>query len=577
VIFAEPSTASVFRDELPSLFPADPAGQRLAGRSFLFGEFVAERGLALPRLAGKAVYHGHCHQKAVLNEKAVKGVLAGMGLEVEEPEQGCCGMAGSFGLERGHSAISQAIAEERLLPAVRGAAGETYIVADGFSCRNQIMEGAGRRPLHLAELVEKAFSLVKEEEMEERKKIVSLAEMGRRWKQGKERLLAAREKILPPAGKSRPAASEVVVITGASAGVGRAAAQAFARRGARIGLLARDPERLEQTRREIEQLGGQALALPTDVADPDQVERAAAEVERVFGPIDVWVNNAMTAVFAPFKETTPEEFKRVTEVTYLGVVYGTMAALKRMLPRNRGSIVQVGSALAERSIPLQSAYCGAKHGIRGFTDSIRSELIHDQSRVHLTMVQLPAMNTPQFGWVRSKLARRAQPVEPIFQPEVAAEAIVWAARHRRRELYVGRSTLKAMWGNKFIPGLLDWKFGRSGYEMQQTGEAEDPRRLDNLFAPVAGDPGAHGAFDDRAFESSPVLWLSEHRRAMSLGLLAGGLLGAAVLLAGSSQEKRKSAPHRHRPMTGYHRRPRRVGEERPPGRGRLVRLAEGRR
>ncbi|MDA8163682.1 MAG: SDR family oxidoreductase, partial [Desulfobacteraceae bacterium] len=249
---------------------------------------------------------------------------------------------------------------------------------------------------------------VKEDPMEmEEKKVVSLREAGAIWEKGKERLQAARRRLRPAAPE--PSRPEVVVITGASAGVGRAAAQAFARQGARIGLLARDPERLEKTRQEVEKLGGQAVAIPTDVADPGQVERAAAEVEKTFGPIDIWVNNAMTSVFAPFAETTPEEFKRVTEVTYLGQVYGTMAALRRMKPRDRGAIVQVGSALADRSIPLQAAYCGAKHGIRGFTDSIRTELIHDGSKVHLTMVQMPALNTPQFGWVRSKLARKAQP------------------------------------------------------------------------------------------------------------------------------------------------------------------------
>ena len=409
-------------------------------------------------------------------------------------------------------------------------------------------------------------------EMEE-KKVVSLREAGAIWEKGKERLQAARRRLRPAAPE--PSRPEVVVITGASAGVGRAAAQAFARQGARIGLLARDPERLEKTRQEVEKLGGQAVAIPTDVADPGQVERAAAEVEKTFGPIDIWVNNAMTSVFAPFAETTPEEFKRVTEVTYLGQVYGTMAALRRMKPRDRGAIVQVGSALADRSIPLQAAYCGAKHGIRGFTDSIRTELIHDGSKVHLTMVQMPALNTPQFGWVRSKLARKAQPVPPIFQPEVAAEAIVWAARHRKREMYVGYSTVEAIWGQKLVPGLLDRKLGKAGYELQQTGQPEDPERADNLFAPVPGDPGAHGAFDDRAYPSSPVLWLSEHRRTVGLGLLAaGGLAGGIAFLAARRGEKEAAPHHHHGHMTGYHRHP--SEEERPAGRGRFLRLAFGR-
>src|SRR5690348_4254057 len=245
--------------------------------------------------------------------------------------------------------------------------------------------------------------------------------------------------------------SEVVVITGASAGVGRATAAAFARRGARLGLLARGPERLQAAREEMEHLGGQALAVPTDVADPDAVERAADLVERQFGPIDVWVNNAMVTVFSPFSEIRPDEFKRATEVTYLGAVYGTMAALRRMLPRDRGAIVQVGSALAYRSIPLQAPYCGAKHAILGFTASVRTELLHNHSHVRLTMVHLPAMNTPQFSWCRTRLPRHPQPVPPIFEPEVAAQGIYWAAHHRRRELLIGGSTVKAVVGNKVAP------------------------------------------------------------------------------------------------------------------------------
>jgi FAD/FMN-containing dehydrogenase/Fe-S oxidoreductase/short-subunit dehydrogenase len=573
VIFTEPSTVSVFRDELPGLFPTDRDGQRLTRLSTLFSEFVDERGLELPKLEGKVIFHGHCHQKAVLKVQAAKNVLARMGLEIEEPQKGCCGMAGSFGLERKHYAISMAIGEEGLLPAVRHASAATFIVADGFSCRTQIKEGTGREALHLAELVHQAFMQARrEKEMTEKRKIVSLAEVRTRWQRGKQRLLAARERF-KSTGTNDQGRQEVVVITGASAGVGRATAHAFARQGARIGLLARDRERLERTKEEVERLGGQALAIPTDVADPEQVEGAAEKVEKAFGPIDVWVNNAMTAVFAPFKEITPEEFKRVTEVTYLGQVYGTMSALKRMLPRDRGAVVQVGSALADRSIPLQSAYCGAKSGIRGFTDAIRTELLHDHSKVHLTMVQLPALNTPQFGWVRSKLARRVKPVPPVFQPEVAADAIVWAGHHRRREIYVGRSTVEAIWADKFIPSLLDKKFASSGYEMQQTEEAEDPNRPDNLFAPVPGDPGAHGAFDVQASEASPVLWLSENRRSVGLSLLAGSLLGAAALLAATNQQKKRSLPHRRHPMTGYHQH--RVREERPARMGRIIRLAPG--
>ncbi|MBJ6748965.1 SDR family oxidoreductase [Geomonas anaerohicana] len=320
----------------------------------------------------------------------------------------------------------------------------------------------------------------------------------------------------------------VVVVTGASAGLGRAIAQAFAREGASIGLFARNRERLEATKLEVEQLGGKALVLVGDVADAQRVEDAAEEVEREFGPIDVWVNNAMTSVFSPFNQMTPEEFRRVTEVTYLGAVHGTMAALKRMLPRNRGKVIQVGSALSDRSIPLQSAYCGAKHGMRGFTDSIRCELIHEKSRVHITMVQLPAMNTPQFDWVESRLPNRPQPVPPIYQPEVAADAIVWASHHRRREIYVGLPTVKAMWGNKFIRGLLDVYLGRTGYKSQQTDEPERPDRPANLWQTVPGPYTAHGRFDARSKGVSPQVWLSEHKWGVA-ALLAGSAVFTAAL------------------------------------------------
>ncbi|HEX5081536.1 MAG TPA: SDR family oxidoreductase [Blastocatellia bacterium] len=327
-------------------------------------------------------------------------------------------------------------------------------------------------------------------------------------------------------GKSnRP---EVVVITGASAGVGRATVREFARRGAHIGLLARGRDGLEAARREVEQLGGRALALPTDVADADRVEAAAAEVEEKLGPIDVWINNAMTSVFSPVKEMKPEEFKRVTEVTYLGVVYGTLAALKRMLPRDRGVIVQVGSALAYRGIPLQAAYCGAKHAIQGFVDSLRCELLHDKSNVRVTMAQMPALNTPQFQWVKSRLPHKAQPVPPIFQPEVAARAIYYAAHHDRRELYVGTPTVEAIIGNKVAPGLLDRYLARTGYESQQTGEPADPNRPNNLWEPVPGDHGAHGVFDDRSSDYSLHLWANTHRGLLALaGLGVAGLVYAA--------------------------------------------------
>jgi NAD(P)-dependent dehydrogenase (short-subunit alcohol dehydrogenase family) len=319
----------------------------------------------------------------------------------------------------------------------------------------------------------------------------------------------------------------VVVVTGASAGIGRATVRRFAARGADVGLLARDRDGLAAAAKEVEAAGRRAVAVPTDVADPDQVEAAAGRVEAELGPIDVWVNDAMTSVFAPFTEIEPEEFRRVTEVCYLGYVYGTAAALRRMLPRDHGTIVQVGSALAYRGIPLQSAYCGAKHAIQGFTESVRAELYHRHANVHLTMVQMPAVNTPQFDWVLSKLPHRAQPVPPIYQPEVAARAVVWAATHRRRQLWVGGSTAATLLANKVAPGLLDHYLGRTGFQSQQTPQPRDPDRPANLWAPVGGDHGAHGRFDDRAHAHSAELWASTHRAALLAA--AAGLAGLAAL------------------------------------------------
>jgi NAD(P)-dependent dehydrogenase (short-subunit alcohol dehydrogenase family) len=318
--------------------------------------------------------------------------------------------------------------------------------------------------------------------------------------------------------------SRVVVVTGGSAGVGRATAQAFGKRGDRVALLARGEDGLQGAREEVESVGGRALPIPTDVADADQVEEAAARAERELGPIDVWVNDAMTTVFSPFKELTPDEYKRATEVTYLGYVWGTMAALKRMLPRDRGTIIQVGSALAYRAIPLQAPYCGAKFAIRGFTDSIRTELIHDKSNVHITMVQLPAVNTPQFNWCKTRLPNHPQPVPPIYQPEVPAEAIVWAAEHRRRELWVGRSAVKAILGNKVAPAFADWYLGKTGYKSQQTKKPVEPDRPSNLYEPVSGLHAMHGMFDGQAQASSPEVWMSEHRP-----WLVGAIAGLACL------------------------------------------------
>ncbi|MGH7915918.1 MAG: SDR family oxidoreductase [Candidatus Binataceae bacterium] len=321
--------------------------------------------------------------------------------------------------------------------------------------------------------------------------------------------------------------NEVVVVTGAAAGVGRATAVEFGRQRASVALIARDRSCLEQAAQEIKELGGEALVLPADMSDSAQVQDAAAEVERKLGPIDIWINDAMVTVFSQFVDISPAEFQRATEVTYLGAVWGTMAALKCMLPRDRGCIVQVGSALAYRSIPLQSAYCGAKAAIRGFTDSLRTELLHNKSKIHLTMVQLPAVNTPQFDWCRTHLPRHPQPVPPIFDPGVPARAIVWAAHQRRRELYLGLPTLIAIEANKFIPGLLDRYLGRTGFASQQTSERVDPHRPDNLFEPVHGDFSARGSFDDRAWHGSVQFWLTRHR--MVATLVLSGVLGVAAL------------------------------------------------
>jgi NAD(P)-dependent dehydrogenase (short-subunit alcohol dehydrogenase family) len=331
--------------------------------------------------------------------------------------------------------------------------------------------------------------------------------------------------------------SRVVVITGASAGVGRATALAFARQGDSIGVLARGAERLESTRREIEELGGAAEAISVDVADADAVDDAASRIESTLGPIDVWVNNAMTTVFAPLSATEPDEFRRATEVTYLGSVWGTMAALRRMRPRDRGVVVQVGSALAYRGIPLQAAYCGAKHALQGFLESVRTELEHEGSNVRVTMVQLPALNTPQFTWSRVKMPRQPQPVPPIFQPEVAADAIVFAADGRRREVMVGWPTVKAIVGNAVAPGIADHYLAENGYDSQQTDVPLEHERAGNLFEPVEGDQGAHGPFGDRAKAFSVQLWATKHRRAL-------GAAGAAVALTTAAITKATGGNHR---------------------------------
>ena len=318
--------------------------------------------------------------------------------------------------------------------------------------------------------------------------------------------------------------SEVVVITGASAGVGRATAHRFAREGARVALLARGSKALDGALAEIRAMGVEAIAVAVDVADAAQVEAAAERIEQELGPIDIWINAAMATIFAPFSEISAEEFRRATEVTYLGAVHGTMSALKRMRARNHGKIVQVGSALAYCSVPLQSAYCGAKFAIRGFTDALRIELMHDKSKVTVTMVQLSAFNTPQFQWGRTKLPRRPQPVPPIFQPEVAARGIHYAAHHDRRELWVGFPAVKAIIGNALAPWLADRILVKKGYSGQMGKEPVPADRPDNLFEPVDHDFGTHGRFDDRSSKFSAQLWVNTHREVVLAGVLGGVLL-----------------------------------------------------
>jgi NAD(P)-dependent dehydrogenase (short-subunit alcohol dehydrogenase family) len=331
----------------------------------------------------------------------------------------------------------------------------------------------------------------------------------------------------------------VAVVTGASAGIGRATAVELGKRGYRVALVARGREGLDAASREILQAGGEALAVPADVADSEAVEAAATTVEDELGPIDVWVNDAMATVFARFIEIEPDEFRRSTEVTYLGTVWGTRAALGRMLPRDRGTIVQVGSALAYRGIPLQGPYCGAKHAIKGFTESVRTELMHDGSAVRISMVQLPALNTPQFEIGRTKLPRHPQPVPPIYQPEVAAEAIAWAAEHAPREHYVGAPVWKTILGNKLAPWAADLYLARKGFDAQQTDEPVNGRP-DNLFEPVPGDHGSHGTFDDGARGRSFLERLTRHRRALAVMGAIGAVGAGAAIAAALAADGQKS-------------------------------------
>ncbi|HEX4488170.1 MAG TPA: SDR family oxidoreductase [Terriglobales bacterium] len=327
----------------------------------------------------------------------------------------------------------------------------------------------------------------------------------------------------------------VVVVTGSSAGLGRAIAHAFAKRGARIGLIARNPEALNAAKEECEALGGEALVLPLDVSDAEAVDSAASRVEEEFGPIDIWVNDAMVSVFSPVKQMEASDYKRVTEVLYLGFVHGTLAAMKRMIPRDRGTIIQIGSALSYRSIPLQSAYCACKHAINGFTDSLRCELYHDSSNVKLTAVQMPAMNTTQFNWVKNRMPNDTQPVPPIFEPELAAKVVVAAgfAKNPRREYWVGSPTVMAIVGQKFIPGLLDMYLGKTGYKSQQIpNEPKDPSAPNNLYDYVPGVHSARGKFQNRSTRSSAEIYLSLHRGVVALAAASAVLtaVGGALIM-----------------------------------------------
>jgi short-subunit dehydrogenase len=324
--------------------------------------------------------------------------------------------------------------------------------------------------------------------------------------------------------------SDVVVVTGAGKGIGRAIVRRFARPGVSLGLLGRGEDALEAARAEVERAGGRAVAIPTDVSDAQAVETAAATVEERLGDIDVWVNNAMTTVFAYFEDITPEEFERATRVTYLGTVWGTRAALARMVPRDRGTIVQVGSAMAYRGIPLQSPYCGAKHACKGFTESLITELLHRKSKVQVSMVQLPGVNTTQFTWGRTKLPKQTMPVPPIYQPEIAADAIHYAAHHKRRQIYVGAPTVMNILGERTAPWLLDRLLAKTGFKNQMTDSPLDPEGHDNLFEPVDEDRGAHGPFDSQAHERSAQYELAK-RRGLAAGLGAVAALGAGVAFA----------------------------------------------
>ena len=359
---------------------------------------------------------------------------------------------------------------------------------------------------------------------------------------------------------------KVVVITGASAGVGRATAREFARRGCDVGLIARDQHRLDEAVEELRREGVRSLGVSADVSDFAALDAAAGRIEQELGPIEVWVNNAMATIFAPVDRISPEEFRRATEVTYLGQVHGTMIALKRMRRRNSGSIVNVGSALAYRAIPLQSAYCGAKFAVRGFTDALRSELLHDGVDIHLTMVHLPAVNTPQFDWALNKMDRRPQPVPPIFQPEVPARAIVFGAFHHRREVWVGMPTVKTILANRIAPGLLDRVLASIGYSKQLASERQPASAPANLFDTVSGPFSAHGRFDRRARSTSWEFFTSRHRELLVGGLALLGVVVTSTLARSAAHDSKHSGKHVGSAQRLLHGRTLRLGSPARPGR-----------
>ncbi|AVR46627.1 FAD-binding oxidoreductase [Christiangramia fulva] len=491
IIGLEASCIAVFRDELGNLFPNDNNAKRLQKNFKTLPEFIMEHEdrFKFKNLNTSALMHKHCHHNAVMGYDPDLKVLKKIGVDVNVPDAGCCGLAGSFGFEEGDKyEVSVKEGERVIWPAVRDM-DDKYLITDGFSCREQIKHGTGKLPLHTAELIEKA-----------------LIENKRKNKMNMKR--------------------KVVVITGASAGVGRAIAKEFAKQEAKILLVARGKDGLEGTKKEVEQLGGEAWIYEADVADADAVHAAADYAEKNIGPIDIWINNAMVSVFSMAKDMKPEEYKRVTEVTYLGQVYGTLAAIEKMKERNCGKIILIGSALAYRGIPLQSAYCGSKHAIQGFFESVRAELLHDGINIDLSIVHLPAMNTTQFGWVKSRFDKKPRPMGKIFQPEVAARAVVEVAESGERLRMVGFSTVQTVWGNKLAPDFLDHFMAENGVSGQLTDEPEDPNRQDNLWEPVPGDQGSHGEFDKKAQNYSIYDKLYENRK--SLALVGGTIIGGAL-------------------------------------------------